>query len=67
MMAAIKTQRGGPRKETNFNAVVCEECNAAISQFADAYRVKAMVFNGTKAQSAFVWKHRNCVFKGGVK
>ena len=66
-MAAIKTQRGGPRKETNFNSVICEECSLAIIKFSDAHRVRAMIFDGPRSKSGYVWKHRNCVFKGGAK
>jgi hypothetical protein len=60
-MAAVKTQRGGPRKEPVFKPTICAACNGVLDTLKQAWRVKSIYFNGTKRQTKFAWHHRSCV------
>ena len=60
-MAAVKTQRGGPRKEPVFAATKCEACNGALNTLKEAWRVKCIFWVDEKRRSRFNWFHRSCV------
>ncbi len=60
-MAAVKTQRGGPRKETVFAQTACAACNGVLNTLKESWRVKAITYIGTKRSSRFAWYHRACV------
>lgn len=60
-MAAVKTQRGGPRKEPVFTPTACGSCAGALSVHKDSWRVKSIHFIGTKRQTKWGWHHRGCV------
>ena len=55
-MAAVKAQRGGPRKEPVFAATVCASCNGALDTLK-----QSIYFVGTKRHSTYGWHHRTCV------
>jgi hypothetical protein len=60
-VAAVKAQRGGPRKEPVFKATVCVACNGALNTLKESWRVKSIYFVGTKRHSSYGWHHRTCV------
>ena len=60
-MAAVKAQRGGPRKDPVFAATVCAACNGVLNTLKQAWRVKSIYFVGTKRHSGYAWHHRTCV------
>lgn len=60
-MAAVKTQRGGPRKEPVFKPTLCGSCSSALNTLKESWRVKVITFNGAKRQTRFAWYHRGCV------
>lgn len=60
-MAAIKTQRGGPRKDPEFKPTTCAGCEGALTALKDAWRVKSIFWVAEKRRSRFAWFHRACV------
>ena len=60
-MAAVKAQRGGPRKEPVFAATKCAACFGDLNTLKEAWRVKVITFNANKRNTRFAWYHRNCV------
>ena len=60
-MAAVKSQRGGPRKETTFTATKCGGCGGALDALRDAWRVRQIIFTGARRQQRWSWHHRGCV------
>jgi hypothetical protein len=60
-VAAVKTQRGGPRKEPVFAATKCAGCNGDLNALKDAWRVKSIFWVDEKRRSRFNWFHRACV------
>jgi hypothetical protein len=60
-MAAVKAQRGGPRKEPVFKPSLCASCSGALDTLKQAWRVKSIYFVGTKRHSSYDWHHRTCV------
>jgi hypothetical protein len=60
-MAAIKSQRGGPRKEPVFKPTPCAACNGVLDTLKQAWRVKSIYFVGVKRRSSYGWYHRTCV------
>lgn len=60
-MAAVKTQRGGPRKEPVFAATSCAACSGNLNTLKEAWRVKVITFVANKRNTRFAWYHRNCV------
>jgi hypothetical protein len=60
-MAAVKTQRGGPRKEPVFAATTCGACNGALNTLNESWRVKVITFVANKRNTRFAWYHRACV------
>lgn len=60
-MAAVKTQRGGPRKETRFAMTKCGACSGDLNTLKESWRVRVITFVGTKRSSRFSWYHRGCV------
>lgn len=60
-MAAVKTQRGGPRKEPVFAATKCAGCEGDLNTLKESWRVKVVTFVERKRQTRFAWFHRNCV------
>ena len=60
-VAAVKTQRGGPRKEPVFAATRCAGCNGDLNALKDAWRVKSIFWVNEKRRSRFNWFHRACV------
>jgi hypothetical protein len=60
-VAAVKTQRGGPRKEPVFAATKCAGCNGDLNALKDAWRVKSIFWVNEKRRSRFNWFHRACV------
>ena len=60
-MAAVKTQRGGPRKEPVFAATKCAACDGALNTLKEAWRVKSIFWVEQKRRSRFAWFHRGCV------
>jgi hypothetical protein len=61
IVAAVKTQRGGPRKEPVFSATKCAGCNGDLNALKDAWRVKSIFWVNEKRRSRFNWFHRACV------
>ncbi len=41
-MAAVKAQRGGPRKEPVFKPSLCSSCGGALDTLKQAWRVKSL-------------------------
>lgn len=60
-MAAVKTQRGGPRKEPVFAATKCAACSGDLNTLKEAWRVKVITFVANKRHTRFAWYHRGCV------
>lgn len=60
-MAAVKTQRGGPRKEPVFKATACDSCGGNLDALRDAWRVKSIAYTGNRRQTRWCWYHRGCV------
>ena len=60
-MAAVKAQRGGPRKESVFAATKCAACSGDLNTLKEAWRVKVITFVANKRNTRFAWYHRNCV------
>lgn len=60
-MAAVKTQRGGPRKEPVFAVTSCGACSGVLNTLKESWRVKVITFNANKRQTRFAWYHRSCV------
>lgn len=60
-MAAVKTQRGGPRKEPVFAATQCAGCEGDLNTLKESWRVKVVTFVERKRQTRFAWFHRGCV------
>ena len=60
-MAAVKAQRGGPRKEPVFAATKCAACSGDLNTLKEAWRVKVITFVANKRSTRFAWYHRNCV------
>jgi hypothetical protein len=60
-MAAVKTQRGGPRKEPVFAATSCGACSGALNTLKESWRVKVITFVANKRNTRFAWYHRSCV------
>ncbi len=60
-MAAVKTQRGGPRKEPVFAATNCGACNGDLNTLKESWRVKVITFVANKRNTRFAWYHRSCV------
>ena len=60
-MAAVKTQRGGPRKEPVFAATKCAACDGALNTLKEAWRVKSIFWVDQKRRSRFAWFHRGCM------
>ena len=60
-MAAVKTQRGGPRKEPVFAATKCAACEGNLNTLKESWRVKVITFVERTRQTRFAWYHRNCV------
>ena len=60
-MAAVKAQRGGPRKEPVFAATKCASCSGVLDTLKQAWRVKSIYFVANKRNTRFAWYHRACV------
>lgn len=60
-MAAVKTQRGGPRKEPVFYATKCGACQGDLNTLKESWRVKVITFVSNKRRCSFSWYHRGCV------
>lgn len=60
-MAAVKTKRGGPRKEPVFTVTACGACAGVLNTLKESWRVKVITFNATRRQVRFAWYHRGCV------
>ena len=60
-MAAVKAQRGKPRKEPVFAATKCAACSGDLNTLKEAWRVKVITFVANKRNTRFAWYHRNCV------
>lgn len=59
-MAAVKTQRGGPRREPVFRETRCDSCAGALTALRDAWRVRTIAYVGAKRQTRWCWYHRGC-------
>jgi hypothetical protein len=60
-MAAVKAQRGGPRKEPVFAAANCGACSGDLNTLKESWRVKVITFVANKRNTRFAWYHRACV------
>ena len=60
-MAAVKAQRGGPRKEPVFRLTACGSCEGVLNTLKESWRVKVITFVANKRHTRFAWYHRSCV------
>lgn len=60
-MAAIKSPRGGPRKEPVFSVTKCAACDGVLDTLKQAWRVKSIFFIDRKRYTTYNWHHRTCV------
>ncbi len=60
-MAAVKAQRGGPRKEPVFRLTSCGGCEGVLNTLKESWRVKVITFVANKRHTRFAWYHRSCV------
>jgi hypothetical protein len=60
-VAAVKAQRGGPRKEPVFTVTSCAGCEGVLNTLKESWRVKVITFNANKRNTRFAWFHRSCV------